>query len=186
MFCKKCGKEIESGMRFCKNCGEPVEGVGKASGSTAGTWRGPAVLCIRIGLIVSALLLALSTVLPYLVFGRDIARMTGIESISLLLTDGSKPGDGILYILLALVIIVFTCIKIRIPALICSALSILLCWFEKSQFNKAYAEALGKTKIDMWDFVEKGSGYHLLTVSIILLTVLSILYLFLGKKEGKK
>lgn len=186
MFCKKCGKEIESDMRFCKNCGAPTEVTEKSTNSINGTDFRNIVPGIRIGVILAGLLLALSTILPYVVFDSEIARLSGTKSISLLLTDGEQIGDGIFYILLALIIIVFACIRKKTPILICSILSSLLCLFESIHFKKQYTEMLRGTKIDIWDYMKKGSGYYLLTLSVILLLVLGILYFIWNKKEVKK
>lgn len=184
MFCKKCGKEIENGVKFCKSCGTPVENTETNIG--AGTQNNlPVVLLIRIGVIGAGLLMAISTVLPYVVFGKDVARVSGIQSVSLL-KAGDQIGDGIIYILIAAVAIVFACLRKKIPVLVCSVLSALMCWYEAHQFEKQYIEMLRGTNIDIWDYMDKGSGHHLLTVSVILLLVLAVLYFIMEKKGAKQ
>jgi len=178
MFCKKCGKEIENDMKFCKSCGTSVE---KAE---VGTQNSVVVLGIRIGIVVASLLMIVSTVLPYVIFDDMVAKVAGMKSITLL-KPGNQLGDGVIYIIIAVIAIVCVCIRQKIPVLICSVLSALMCWYESSQIEKQFAELQRGSKLDVWDFMEKGSGWHLLTVSVILLLVLSVLYFILEKKVKK-
>ncbi|MBO5335932.1 MAG: zinc-ribbon domain-containing protein [Lachnospiraceae bacterium] len=181
MFCKKCGKEIENGMKFCKSCGTPVE---KAE---AATQNSVVVLGIRIGIVVASLLMIVSTVLPYVIFDDMVAKVAGMKSITLL-KPGNQLGDGVIYIIIAVIAIVCVCIRQKIPVLIWSIISALMCWYEKSQMEKQLMELqseLKHLKLDAWDFMEKGSGWHLLTVSVVLLLILSVLYFILEKKVKK-
>lgn len=177
MFCKQCGNQLEDGAKFCGKCGSPIDStVSKTSVSM------PSAQYIRIGIIIASVLLALSTVLPYVKVKESLSWVTGTESISLLYVDG-QLGDGIFFLLLAILIIVFSCLKKKIPVLICSVLTVFLYIFEIMQFKKQYDDVLG-FKIDIWDYMTKGAGYHLLGISAILLLVLSIVYFVTYKKEN--
>lgn len=181
MFCKKCGNEIEDGMKFCKNCGVPIETLrdDKQNSQQIECW-------VRIGMIAAGLLMALSSVLPYMVFHRDFVAATGIKSVTLLMAAGDQIGDGIIYILLAVAAIVFVCLRKKISVLVCGVLSALIYWYETFQMKKQYSEMFRGSKIDICDYMDKGSGYHLLTISVILLLVLSAFYFVLEKRKGNK
>lgn len=181
MFCKKCGNENEDAMKYCKNCGTPVETLRNGKQNSRQIEQG-----VRIGMITTSLLMALSTVLPYMVFHRDIAAATGIKSVTLLMASGDQIGDGIIYILLAVAAIVFVCLRKKIPVLVCGVLSALIYWYETFQMKKQYSEMFRGNKIDIWDYMDKGSGYHLLMVSVILLLALSVFYFVLEKQKGIK
>lgn len=179
MFCNKCGNQLEDGAKFCGKCGAPVDNtVNKTSVSMPSL---PSQY-IRIGIIIASVLLALSTVLPYVKVKESLSWLAGAESISLLSADG-KIGDGIFFILLAIITIVFTCLKKKIPVLICSVLSVCMYILETVHLKNQCTEVLG-FKIDIWDYMTKGAGYHLLGISVILMLVFSIIYFIIYKKEN--
>lgn len=186
MFCKSCGKEIENGAKFCKSCGAPVEQTAAAAGSGAQANR-LVGLGIRIVLIVVSLLMALSTVLPYVVFDSDIAKVSGIQSVTLLSGAVDQMGDGVIYIILAAAVILVVCLRKKIPVLVCCVVALIMRLYElrqiKTQLSEQYAATINGKKIDIWTLVQKGSGWHLLTVSAVLLAVFGILY-FLVEKKG--
>lgn len=119
---------------------------------------------LKIGVLVAGVLMIVSTLLPYVsVFGF---------SISLLLADGSTVADGIFFVILAALCIVFALMDKAIPMLAASAAAVILWIYEMSQMSQFGA------------LVSKGAGYYLLAVSAIALLVLSILCLLTGRKGG--
>ncbi len=185
MYCKKCGKQIDEGAAFCKKCGTPVENIQDITAAGAG--KGIMQVntqYLRIGIIVSSLLMAVATLLPWLVLDSGIARYAGIRSISLL-NAGGQMGDGIVFILLAVVMNVFLYLKKNIPVLVCGIAPFLMYCFELSQMKKADSQLLGNS-LDMYDYMSKGSGFYLLSFSVIVLLALSVLFYMQNKNAGKR
>lgn len=179
MICKKCGNQIEKGETFCKKCGAQTEQSGKLTTGMTHKGTAPAkTQYLKLGITAACLLMALATVLPYMKFDREIARYTGIKSISLLYT-GKQIGDGILFIILAIMAIVFSFLKKGIPVLVCGIIPFLMYCFEVSQLNNG-------SIADMYDYMSKGSGFYLITISVIALLILSILYFIQNRRDRKQ
>lgn len=130
---------------------------------------------LRTGTIVASLIMALATALPYLVLNPNLGRYTGVKSVSLLYVAG-KPGDGFVFIFLALLLSVFTLLKKKALILICTLVSLLWYIHELIRFSKVNGQMLGKTA-DLGDFVSKGLGFYFLSFAVIALLVLSALSL---------
>ncbi len=185
MYCKKCGNQIDEGAAFCKKCGAPVENIPNitAAGMGKGVMQVNAQY-LRIGITAASLLMALATALPYLVLKDELARYTGMRSISLI-NAGGKAGDGILFILFAVLMLVFLYLKKNIPVLVCGIVPLLMYCFELSQIKKQAAQLLG-SGIDMYDYMSKGFGFYLLSFSVIGLLVLSVLFYMQNRNAEKR
>lgn len=155
----------------------------KTTDSNNNTWKNILTDAqnLRTGTVAASLIMALATALPYLVLDPNLGRYTGVKSVSLLYVAG-KPGDGFVFILLALLLVIFTLLKKNILILICTAASLLWYIHELIRFSKVNGMMLGKTA-DLGDFVSKGLGFYFLSLSVIALLVLSVLSL---RKDIKK
>lgn len=185
MYCKKCGNQIDEGAAFCKKCGTPVENIPNITTTGTGKELIPVnTKYLKIGIAAASLLMALATLLPWLVLDSEIARYAGMRSISLL-NAGGQMGDGIIYILFAVVMIVFLYLKKNIPVLVCGIAPFLMYCFELSQMKKADSQLLGNS-LNMYDYMSKGSGFYLLSFSVFVLLALSILLYMQNKNAGKQ
>ena len=109
----------------------------------------------KIGVLVASVVMILSTFLPFVsVLGYDI---------SLLFTDGSQTGDGIIVVALGVVCIVFALLNKRVPLLVAGVASFAFAIYEVSQMGQ------------FGGLVSKEIGYWLLLLSAIVLLILSIL-----------
>jgi len=183
MFCKKCGDQIEEGAAFCKRCGTPVEKVGNVAIPSAAPVN---VLVnaryLKIGIIIACLFMALATALPYLVLDDKTARYVGTKSMSLLNANG-QAGDGIIFIIIAILTVVFLYLRKNIPLLICGIIPFLMYCYELKQIKKAEEMILGYS-LNVDDFMSKGPGFYFLTVSVIALLALSILFFAQDRKQN--
>lgn len=173
MFCKKCGSQIEQGAGFCKKCGTPVEHLHKST-STSRTLDEKQ---LKIGMIAASILMIVSTILPFYKLAPEIAYYADMETISLL-KAGDEIGDGVILIILAGLIIVFTCINMKKLALICSGLNLLCYCFSMFTIRQNLQEAQQQLGgyFDINDLLSKATGYYLMMLSAILLLIASILY----------
>lgn len=185
MFCKKCGNQIDEGAAFCKKCGTPVE---KAPGvAAAGTGMGSVRVdarYLKTGIAVSSLLMTLATFLPYLKMNSEMARYSGIRSINLVHPAG-QFGDGVIFIILAVLLLVFLYLKKNLPVLVCGIIPFFMYCYEVAQIKRQDAQLLGSS-INMYDYMSKGSGFYLLTVSVFALLVLSVLLFLQNRNAGKQ
>lgn len=181
MYCKKCGNQVDEGVAFCKMCGAPMgEDSYKADTGAGGNVILANVKRLKIGIIAASLLMALATLLPWIALDSEIAHYAGMKSISLLNPNG-EIGDGIIFIFFAVIMIVFLCLKKNIPVLVCGILPFLLYCFELSQIKELYSLMQGYTS-----YISKGSGFYLMTLSVIALLVLSILFFKKNRNAGKQ
>lgn len=185
MYCKKCGNQIDEGAAFCKKCGTPVE---KAPGvAAAGTGKGFAQMdarYLKTGIVIASLLMALATFLPYLKMNSEMARYSGIRSINLVHPAG-QFGDGVIFIILAALTLVFLYLKKNTPVLVCGIIPFFMYCYEVSQIKKQDAQLLG-SNINMYDYMSKGAGFYLLTVSVAVLLMLSVLFFLKNRNAGKQ
>lgn len=187
MYCKKCGNQIEEGAAFCKKCGAPVEktfatnmtGTARQKGNMQADAR-----YIRTGIVASSLLMALATFLPYLKMNKEMARYSGIRSINLVHPAG-QFGDGVIFIILAALMLVFLYLKKNLPVLVCGIIPFLMYCYELAQIKRQDAQLLG-SRINMYDYMSKGSGFYLLSVSVIALLALSVLFFIQGRNAGER
>ena len=167
MFCKKCGNVVEEGEKFCGKCGAPVEQAAKpAFGSSSGKMGSE-----KIAMIGASVLMILSTVLPYLKVDPSMVRYVGFEFFSLL-KPGEGLGDGIFLIILAVLAIVFVCVNKKWPAVISSAISILLSLYEIFGFGKIVEESGEYSNV-----FSKGIGYYLQILAVIALLAAGVFYI---------
>lgn len=189
MFCKKCGNQIEEGAAFCKKCGTPVEQAGAVSTAGTGTGAWPYMQYLRIGIVTACLLMSIATVLPYLVFDKEVARYAGLDSPALrLIYSNGRIGDGIFFILSAIVAAVFLYRKKGRVVLAGGTFSLILYFYELSQIREAenqFSRIVGGAW-DMYDMISKGSGFYLLSVSVIVLFVLCSLFYLMDRKTKKR
>ena len=122
---------------------------------------------LKIGILAASALMILSTVLPcYKVMGY---------SISLLLTDGSGMGDGVFFVAIAALCIVFLFMKKVLFELVAGTAGLLLALYELSQSGQLAAYG---------SLVSKGIGFYLMVLSGIALCALCALH-FLQDKKSK-
>lgn len=186
MYCKKCGNQIDEGAAFCKKCGTPVE---KAPGvAAAGTGKGFAQMdarYLKTGIVIASLLMALATFLPYLKMNSEMARYSGIRSINLVHPAG-QFGDGVIFIILAALTLVFLYLKKNTPVLVCGIIPFFMYCYEVAQIKKQDEYLFGRQNIDMYDYMSKGAGFYLLTVSVAALLMLSVLFFLKNRNAGKQ
>ena len=118
---------------------------------------------LKIGVLAASVLMIVSTILPYV-------SVLGYYTLTLLMGDGSQMADGIFFVALAVLCIVFVLMDKAIPLMAASVFSVIVWIYEITQLSQFGA------------LVTKGIGYWLLAISAIVLLVLSILYFVLGKK----
>ena len=155
----------------------------KKTADSSNTWKNILTDAqnLRTGTVAASLVMALATALPYLVLDPNLGRYTGVKSVSLLYVAG-KPGDGFVFIFLAVLLAVFTLLKKNIPVLACTAASLLWYIHELVRFSRVNGQMLGKTA-DLGDFVSKGSGFYFLSLAVIALLVLCGLSLYRDIKQ---
>lgn len=122
----------------------------------------------KIGVLVAAILMIVSTFLPFL-------SVPGIYSASLLLPDGVAI-DGILFIAFAAVAIVGAVTNKAVSSVAGSVAALVLWIYEMTQ--------VGKLSI-FGDLVAKGIGFYLMIVAVFAMLILSVLY-FLADMKSKK
>lgn len=188
MFCKKCGNQIDEGSAFCKKCGTPVEKAQGAAATGAGAGF-PAVdkRYLQWGILISCLLMAVATALPYLAISENLAPYVEGDSMSLLNANG-RAGDGVIFIILAILTAVFLYLKKDKGVLVCGVVPFVMYCYEMSQMKKVESivrQSFGGS-IGMDDIMSKGAGFYLITVSVIALLVLSILFFLQNRKDGTR
>lgn len=191
MYCKKCGNQIDEGAAFCKKCGTPAE---KAPGvAAAGTGKGFAQVdarYLKTGIVIASLLMALATALPYMVFSKEFSHLVGARSFSMLnagkVAGNGGMGDGIIFIILAVMMLVFLYLKKNTPVLVCGIIPFLMYCYEVAQIKKQNEYLFGRQNIDMYDYMSKGAGFYLLTVSVAALLMLSVLFFLKNRNAGKQ
>lgn len=182
-FCKNCGNPLKQNEQFCGKCGTKVDPAPKPPASSAPSGApvrtpnpgafNPADLLsdsiLKIGVMVASAVLILATLFPYMsVLG---------ESISLTIADG-HVGDGIFFILLAILCIVSALIKKPIPELVAGIIALLLCFFEMSQVIKMCKQYESFTGL-----ISKQSGYYLMIFASFALCALCVLHFLTAKKN---
>lgn len=187
MYCKKCGNQIDEGAAFCKKCGTLVEKAPDTNRTGTGIRKGDMqadTQHLRAGIAAASLLMALSTFLPYLKMNSEMARYSGIRSINLVHPAG-QFGDGVIFIILAVLALVFLYLKKNLPVLVCGIVPFLMYCYELVQIKRQDAQLLGSS-INMYDYMSKGSGFYLLSLSVIALLALSVLFFMQGRNAGKR
>lgn len=181
MFCTKCGKEVKGDVKFCPSCGAKVDGP-KSQAPMGNQMQGQPVGMnltnqnmdgiIKIAVTALGLLMVLATILPYL-------EVFGIE-ITLLRTDGSQIGDGVIYIILAIFCIAVTWAGKKLPELAGGVVAFLMWLYEGQQMKAVYGQYGDLAKI-----ISKGSGYYLITFTCIALLVVCVGDFVLSHKNKK-
>lgn len=189
MFCTNCGNKLDESAVFCGKCGTPVKNVKIAPAADTGTVstvsekRGKTQY-IKLGIVISCLLMSFATALPYLVVKKEFATKD-FKSLSLLRAE--KPFvTGIIFIVLAILTVVTLYKKKNKVVLVFSICAVLMSWYESSQFKKLdemIKKMLG-SNFDLKDFMSKGFGFYLLTFSVTALLVLSILNLLQSRRDA--
>ena len=171
MFCQNCGKEIPEGAQFCPNCGAPVGAPAPASEPVVPVVTKKKSKMNIIGIIAGAVII-LATFLPFV-------------SVSLLGTTASQSlmdgGDGIIYIAVAALGILFACLGKNIIVGIAGVISLILFFIENSSLNDIGKDAyLGELASSL---VQKGAGYYLILIGSIALIVAGVVG-FVQKKKN--
>ena len=120
---------------------------------------------LRIGMAVAAALLIVAVFLPY-----ASASVLG-TSFSASLIDGS---DGIFFIAIAIVSIIFTLLNKGLIEMICGVAACVLSLFELVSWNAQVGE--------LSDIISKGSGFYLMLIASIAMLVIGILRLIQSRK----
>ncbi len=171
MFCHNCGKEIPEGAQFCTNCGTPVGAPAPASEPVVPVATAKKSKMNIIGIIAGAVV-ALAAFLPFV-------------SVSFFGTTMSKSlmngGDGILYLIVAALAILFACLGKNIIVGITGVISLVLFFIENSSLNDvAKDDYLGELASSL---VQKGAGYYLILIGSIALIVAGVVG-FMQKKKN--
>ena len=178
-FCTNCGKELGDQEVFCTNCGTKSELPQSAASGSKGISVGGISVggvsvknmaesnngVIKIGIIVASVLVILAALIPYAkisMFGQSL-------SISLMGVEG-EMGDGIIYIALGILAIVFAFMNKKIPVLVVGIVAFLMCCYEMISMNSLYEE-MGMFA----GMITKGPGFYLMIVATVGLLALSIL-----------
>lgn len=154
-ICGNCGNTLNDNDVVCANCGAAAPVQKKAAGWTP----------LRICMVVAAALLILAVFLPFAstsVFGTTF-------SVSLI--EGS---DGVFFIVIAAVAIVFTLLNKCLVEMICGIAACVLSIFELISWNTQVGELSG--------VISKGFGFFLMFIASIAMLVVGILRFMQSKK----
>lgn len=185
MYCKKCGNQLDEGAAFCKKCGTPAENIPNITTTSTGKKLIQVdTKYLRTGIAAASLLMALATFLPYMKMNKEMTRYSGLRSINLVHPAG-QFGDGIVFIILAILMLVFLYLKKNTPVLVCGIVPFLMYCYEVSLLKKQDSQLLG-SQINMYDYMSKGSGFYLLSFSVIALLALSVLFYMQNRNAGKR
>lgn len=180
MYCKRCGNKMEEGEMFCRKCGTkatiypPAPGPKipgaleklrnfRSQGSGVHDW-------LKIGIIVISILIIASTTLPCYKFNKLISELADVDSLSMI-NFGGERFMGIIIIVFMGLVILFVCLRWKIPALISSILNLAL--YSAVIFN--YNQYLEEENIT--EFMSKSTGYYLIPVFAIIQVAAIILYI---------
>lgn len=181
MYCKRCGNKMEEGEMFCRKCGTkaatiypPASGTKipgaleklrnfRSQGSGVHDW-------MKIGIIVISILIIVSTMLPCYKFNKLISELADVDSLSMMNFAGDRSMGIIIIVFMGLVIL-FVCLKWKIPALISSILN--LAFYSAVIFN--YNQYLEEENIT--ELMSKSTGYYLIPVFAIIQVAAIILYI---------
>ena len=163
-FCTNCGNELKGNEKFCTKCG--CESGNKVPQPLSVNFQDKSLDKIFKAAIVGlSILMILGTILPYMeVMGN---------TISLLWADG-QVGDGIIYIILAVLCIVFVCLDKKIPQVVFSVSSFIMYCYENSQLKEAYGKIGSYSSL-----ISRGAGYYLIAFVSIVLLIVCVLYFIL-------
>lgn len=181
-YCKACGNQMQDQEMFCAKCGtksevihQPIStfGIGKINEKY-----------LKIGIIIASLLMILASIIPYMEIEESLYPYLGMSKPTIsLVWAGTQIGDGIIYIILAILSIVFVCLNKRLPEVIFSAIAFLMCCVEVKQINDNFKQL--EASFGNYALIEKRAGFYLIIISTAAMLVLSILY-FLRKKMADK
>lgn len=189
MFCTNCGNKLDESAVFCGKCGAPVKNVKTISATDTGTVSAVSekkgkTQYIKLGIVISCLLMSFATALPYLVVKKEFATKS-FKSLSLLRSE--EPFvTGIIFIILAILTVISLHRKKDKAVLVFSICALLMSWYESSQFKKLdemIKKMLG-SGFELKDFMSKGFGFYLLTFSVTALLILSILNLLQSRRDA--
>lgn len=179
MFCGKCGNEVNENEGFCANCGEPItsqDTTDKVSAYTPDTTTGSAtgfkfdLKKANIIALVSSAIMIIMTFLPY----ASVEFMGMSESVSLT----SEGGDGIFFIIIALLGIVFGLLSNKKALIVVGGIACALMLFEVISFAD-FADEMGAYS----DFLSKGIGFWLMILSSVGLLAAPFVEKYIPKKE---
>lgn len=180
MYCKRCGNKMEEGEMFCRKCGTKATIYPSASGPKISgvleklrnfSSQGSKVHdWLKIGIIVISILIIASTTLPCYKFNKLISELADVDSLSMI-NFGGERFMGIIIIVFMGLVILFVCLRWKIPALISSILNLAL--YSAVIFN--YNQYLEEENIT--EFISKSTGYYLIPVFAIIQVAAIILYI---------
>lgn len=169
MFCGQCGTPNKDDAKFCASCGAPLKAVSTASpsssssftdtvSSAASTFKDSAIekssKAMDIPAIIGSILLIISLFLPFATVDFFVT-----ESVSLM-----DSSNGIFFLILAVLVIVFAALKKDILVLIFSAITFGLMLIIVIDFNSSLGDLSYYANV-----ITKNIGFYLLIISSLIM-----------------
>lgn len=176
MYCRYCGAQIPDDVKFCTNCGKSVSGAEPGSDSqqnenaaytNAGAKNRSLLVKPNLIGIIASILIGISVFMPFAsatIFGTTLSSS---------LIDGV---DGVIILIIAAAALLFSIFGLNIPVIVMGAISI-ICFFIDSSALENDADHL------LQSMIQKGSGYYLMIIAALALTLAGIIGLLLKKKN---
>lgn len=125
----------------------------------------------RLTIMSAAVIMIISTFLPYV----GVSFMGIKQSFNFVYIDG-EMGDGVFFIILGILAIIFAALKKRVPLLVVSVIITLLFIFELTQVAKVRGE--------YGAFITFGAGFYLVRISTLVLIGSCIAYFVMTKNAA--
>jgi hypothetical protein len=182
MYCSSCGKENADGAAFCSSCGKALNASSTSTNSPdifgkieRATVNAPVSTKSKLNIygLIASIVIILSTFLPFI-------------SVSFFGTKASKSlidGDGVFFIIIAAVGILFSILGKNIIVTIAGILSTILFFIENSSMTSSLDSD------DTWgelakSLIQKEFGYYLLAIGSIGLIIAGIVGIVLKQKSN--
>ena len=175
-FCEKCGNQLEDHELVCRRCGAEVKPVKSGvpspfSGAGGGLQLGEGTMkYLKIAIYVASALLVIGVFFP----SFSVSFLGFKMSMNFIYYDG-KVLDGIVFLILGAVSLVFAFLGKNLPNLICGGLAFLFWIFEISNIKKE----LGQFS----DMLQYEIGFWLVTLAVFALLGASIATFVMNKKN---
>lgn len=180
MFCSHCGSQLQDGAKFCTNCGAPTSPSNDMNYDNYGQYyqnpyqySGPEMVEKKVRRpniigIVAGICAILCTFLTY-----AKASLWGVESTQTLI----KGGDGVFFIILGVLVIIFALFDMEIGVLIVGILTSILTIFEVYDFSDKVNDNI------FGDVIERGIGFYLMIIAAIVMVLAGPLWKMITKRQ---
>lgn len=157
--CTNCGNQIKASDAFCIKCGAKQETQLQSPYNLSENTSIDQIF--KLSIIGISILMIIGTFLPFLKVMN--------ETMSLFWVNG-QMGDGIAYILLAVLCIAAVFKGKKLPVVVAGAAGVAMYCFETKRLKEAYGQ-LG----ELSGLITKGAGYHLIAFSVFALLIVAVL-----------